>query len=137
MLCASAYGANDFNLFKLYKNKIYKWGYFLETNKYDIDQLLDKKEKKTKLETIKEIGVIIVGYDIPYEFRFSKNAEIPFRIYSFISPVVYNIANKFKNIPELYSVNFPIKDILKRKSVYQQILITYSKHPLIKTLNIY
>lgn len=52
MLCASAYGANDFNLFKLYKNKIYKWGYFLETNKYDIDQLLDKKEKNNPIQII-------------------------------------------------------------------------------------
>lgn len=52
MLCANAYGANDFNLFRLYKNKIYKWGYFLETNKYDIDQLLDKKEKNDIIQII-------------------------------------------------------------------------------------
>lgn len=52
LLCANAYGANDFNLFKLYKNKIYKWGYFLETNKYDIDKLIDQKEKNQKTEII-------------------------------------------------------------------------------------
>lgn len=52
MLCANAYGANDFNLFKLYKGKIYKWGYFLETYKYDIDMLLDKKAKNDKVEII-------------------------------------------------------------------------------------
>ena len=34
LLCANAYGANDFSKFGLYKNKMYKWGYFLETNKY-------------------------------------------------------------------------------------------------------
>ncbi len=52
MLCANAYGANDFNLLKLYKDKIYKWGYFLETHKYDIDELLDKKAKNEKAEII-------------------------------------------------------------------------------------
>lgn len=52
LLCANAYGANDFNLFGLYKNKIYKWGYFLETNKYDIEELLEQKEKNEKIELI-------------------------------------------------------------------------------------
>ncbi len=52
MLAANAYGANDFNLFRLYKNKIYKWGYFLETNKYDIEKLIDKKEKNEKTEIV-------------------------------------------------------------------------------------
>ena len=52
LLTANAYGANDFNLFRLYKDKIYKWGYFLETNKYDIDELIEKKEKNKKIEII-------------------------------------------------------------------------------------
>lgn len=52
LLTANAYGANDFNLFGLYKNKIYKWGYFLETNKYNIDQLIKEKEKNEKIEII-------------------------------------------------------------------------------------
>lgn len=52
MLCANGYGANDFNLFGLYKNKIYKWGYFLETNKYDIDELIKEKEKNEKMEIV-------------------------------------------------------------------------------------
>ena len=48
LLCANAYGAKDFNFLGLYKNKTYKWGYFLETNHYDIDRLIDKKEEKKK-----------------------------------------------------------------------------------------
>lgn len=52
LLCANAYGVGDFNLFGLYKNKIYKWGYFLETNKYDIDKLIEKKEKNKKIQII-------------------------------------------------------------------------------------
>lgn len=52
LLCANAYGANDFNLFKLYKDKIYKWGYFLETNKYNIEELIEQKEKNEKIQII-------------------------------------------------------------------------------------
>ena len=52
MLCANAYGAKDFNFLGLYKNKIYKWGYFLETNKYDIDKLIEKKEENKRIEII-------------------------------------------------------------------------------------
>lgn len=52
LLTASGYGANDFNLLGLYKDKIYKWGYFLETNHYNIDELIDKKEQNEKMEIV-------------------------------------------------------------------------------------
>ena len=52
LLCANAYGAKDFHSLGLYKNKTYKWGYFLETNYYDIDKLIEKKEENEKIEII-------------------------------------------------------------------------------------
>lgn len=52
LLCASGYGAKDFGTFGLYKNKMYKWGYFLETNKYDIDKLIEQKEKNKKMQIL-------------------------------------------------------------------------------------
>lgn len=52
LLCANAYGPKDFNLLRLYKNKIYKWGYFLETNKYNIEDLMEKKEQNSKIQII-------------------------------------------------------------------------------------
>lgn len=52
LLAANAYGPNDFSSFGLYKNKIYKWGYFLETNQYDIEKLIDKKDTNEKQEII-------------------------------------------------------------------------------------
>lgn len=52
LLTCNGYGANDFGTFGLYKNKIYKWGYFLETNKYDIEQLIEKKEQNKKMEIV-------------------------------------------------------------------------------------
>ncbi len=44
MLCSSAYGAGDFLKLGAYKGKTFKWGYFPETKKYDIDKLIAKKE---------------------------------------------------------------------------------------------
>lgn len=52
LLAANAYGPKDFSSFGLYKNKIYKWGYFLETNQYDIEKLIDEKENNEKQEII-------------------------------------------------------------------------------------
>lgn len=52
MLCANAYGANDFNSLGLYKDKVYKWGYFLETNTYDIEKLIEEKEHNEKMEIV-------------------------------------------------------------------------------------
>lgn len=52
MLCANAYGAKDFERLGLYKNKTYEWGYFLETNNYDIEKLLTEKQQKKKVEII-------------------------------------------------------------------------------------
>ena len=52
MLCANAYGANDFSALGLYKDKMYKWSYFLETNQYDIDKLIEEKEKNEKMEIV-------------------------------------------------------------------------------------
>lgn len=52
LLCANAYGAKDFNSLGLYKNKTYKWGYFLETNYYNIDELIASKENNEKIQII-------------------------------------------------------------------------------------
>ena len=43
LLCASAYAYSDFVKFGLFKEKSYKWGYFPETIKYDIDILMAQK----------------------------------------------------------------------------------------------
>jgi glycosyltransferase involved in cell wall biosynthesis len=47
MLCAGAYAASDFASLGMYKNRMYKWGYFPETKEYDIDKLLSQKKKNT------------------------------------------------------------------------------------------
>lgn len=52
LLTCNGYGANDFNFLGLYKDKIYKWGYFLDTTNYDIDKLIAKKEQNEKIELV-------------------------------------------------------------------------------------
>lgn len=44
MLCASAYTSWDLKRIGSYKNKTYKWGYFTEVIKYDIDELMLRKK---------------------------------------------------------------------------------------------
>lgn len=45
LLCASAYAAEDYSKFFLFKNRSYKWGYFPQTKQYDdIDALIEKKK---------------------------------------------------------------------------------------------
>lgn len=47
MLCASAYAASDYASVGMYKGRTFKWGYFPEVKKYNIDHLLSQKQKNT------------------------------------------------------------------------------------------
>lgn len=46
MLCASAFTANDLDLFFAYPEKKYKWGYFSEVKSLDIDYIISQKPKE-------------------------------------------------------------------------------------------
>ena len=46
MLCCSAYTANDYNLFKAFINKCYKWAYFTKVNEMNIDEILALKRQE-------------------------------------------------------------------------------------------
>lgn len=54
MLCSSAYAKQDYQLAGLYQDKCYKWGYFPETVRYNIDKLIQDKGNN---ETIKLLWV--------------------------------------------------------------------------------
>ncbi len=43
LLCAGAYVASDFHIVRAYPDKMFKWGYFTETKRYDVDKLLSEK----------------------------------------------------------------------------------------------
>lgn len=49
ILCASAYASKDYASVGMFKNRMYKWGYFPETKQYNINELTEKKEKHTLL----------------------------------------------------------------------------------------
>lgn len=55
MLCASAYTLADFSLVGAYKNKAYKWGYFPEVKKYDLNELMSLK-KQNKIPKLLWVG---------------------------------------------------------------------------------
>lgn len=46
MLCASAYAASDLAICGLFLGKCLKWGYFPKTYEYNIDRILEKKNKR-------------------------------------------------------------------------------------------
>ena len=108
LLCANAYGAKDFNLLGLYKNKTYQWGYFLENNIYDIDQLIENKEKN---EVIKIIWVA--------RFIKWKHPEVVVKLAKRLKEQKYNfkiqmlgtgaLEEKIKNIIKKYN----LEDVLE------------------------
>lgn len=49
MLCASAYAAADFASVGMYKNRMYRWGYFPDAKKYNTEELLAGKKRRTML----------------------------------------------------------------------------------------
>lgn len=49
LLCVSAYASGDYNSLGLFKDNTYKWGYFPEVKKYDINKLIQNKKKNSIL----------------------------------------------------------------------------------------
>lgn len=43
LLCAGAYVPSDFHIVRAYPGKMFRWGYFPETKKYDVEALLKEK----------------------------------------------------------------------------------------------
>lgn len=52
MLCASAYTAADFAKFGIYLRRTFKWGYFPEVKRQEIDALIERKHKNSKIEIL-------------------------------------------------------------------------------------
>ena len=88
LLCASAYAAEDFAKFGMFRNRAFKWGYFPQTYHYeDIDALIEKKTKNSLVWVARyidwkhpEIGVEIGkrlkndGYD--FEINMIGNGQL-------------------------------------------------------------
>jgi glycosyltransferase involved in cell wall biosynthesis len=55
ILCASAYTSADFSLVRAYRNKAYKWGYFPEVKKHDLNELMSLK-KQNKIPKLLWVG---------------------------------------------------------------------------------
>lgn len=48
--CSSAYTAADLNRYTNFKGRTFKWGYFPETKRYDVDELMKRKLSVTSAE---------------------------------------------------------------------------------------
>lgn len=59
LLCASAYTSYDYARTRCYLEKAYKWGYFPEFRKYDIEELMQKKVSSGKSEVGEKIVSIL------------------------------------------------------------------------------
>lgn len=59
VLCASAYTATDHAKYGIYRNRFYKWGYFPEVRRYDMNDLLTKKRTNEKCASILWVGRLI------------------------------------------------------------------------------
>lgn len=49
LLCAGAYVPADFNMFKAYPDKMFKWGYFPKRCGLDIEEILNNKSESTEI----------------------------------------------------------------------------------------
>ncbi len=43
LLCSGAYVASDFHIVRAYPGKMFRWGYFPETRRYDVEKLFEQK----------------------------------------------------------------------------------------------
>ena len=87
LLCASAYTSYDMHLFGAYPGKMYKWGYFPEVKKYDIDNLLKKKQEN------KEISILWAGRFLKWkhpEFAIKVAEGLKRKGYSFNLTIIGN-----------------------------------------------
>ena len=87
MLCASAFASGDYSKYFLFKNKSFKWGYFPETKKYDIQQLLKNKSKTRILwcgrfldwkhpDELLEVARLLKREDYKFEICFIGTGEL-------------------------------------------------------------
>lgn len=49
LLCASAYAPIDYSKMRMYKNRMYKWGYFPKKHEHDVDLLFKNKKQNNIL----------------------------------------------------------------------------------------
>lgn len=115
MLCASGYTACDMALFRAYPNKMYKWGYFPEVVKYNIDELLEKKETGC-------IKILWVARLIKF-----KHPEQVVRVAIFLKKQKINFKINIIGIGELEE---QIKKLIKENKLEEEICLKGAMPPL-------
>ena len=57
LLCASAYAAKDYHISGMSRRKCFRWGYFTDLKKYDIDELFRAK----RIEASEDVSILWAG----------------------------------------------------------------------------
>lgn len=88
LLCSGGYVASDFHIVRAYPDKMYKWGYFTEANRYDVDKLFQKKAENKNASEKRRVEILFAGRFLPlkhpeYALLLAerlKQKEIPFHV---------------------------------------------------------
>ena len=105
LLCSSAYAYSDYRKFGLFHNRAYKWGYFPEALKYDVQELVGSKNKREilwcgRFLPLKHPDDVVVmakmlseaGYD--FELNFIGSGEMEEQLRTMIRE--YSLASKVR-----------------------------------------
>lgn len=125
LLCAGAYVPSDFALLGAYKDKMFKWGYFPEYEKLDIEDVISKKETASILWTgrmidwklgINAVRAAKVLADKNIDFKLTMIGEGPMRpeIEKYISD------NKLEKYITIMPFTTPdvVREYMKKSSIY-------------------
>lgn len=86
LLCASAYAPYDYSIHGAYIGKTYKWGYFPEVKRYDVDELMKKKCSFTSTSyKYPQISILWAGRLIDW-----KHPEILISLAVFLKQIGYS-----------------------------------------------
>lgn len=110
LLCASAYTAADFNLMGAYKKKAFKWGYFPEVKKHNINELMKNKMSLKSTNQSSPCALILwVG-----RFLRWKHPEVPVKLAEVLKHYGYNFDLKIIGSGEL---EFEINRLIEEKNL--------------------
>jgi glycosyltransferase involved in cell wall biosynthesis len=126
LLSVGKYTYSDFKLLGLFMNKSYKWGYFPETKKYNIQDLLSLKESQS------QINILWVGRLINWKHpehciriaKFLKSRNINFRLKIIGEGPMYSSLLRLKKVNGL-DKHIEFSGFLNSISIYEEMEKTH------------
>ncbi len=102
LLCISAFAADDYNrIFGLFNNNTYKFAYFSEVTKYDVDKLISDK----KQNSILWVGRLISWKHPEYAIEIARRLKLENYDFNLKIIGIGNMENKLKKMIDDYNLN--------------------------------